>query len=58
LITTSHAIVFSHFARGRNLNSEREFAAGDCDLMPNVWNDVGIRGSDIQVLQVDRPADR
>ena len=53
-----HAIVFSHFARGRKMNSAREYVADDYDLVPNVRNDVVVRGSDIQVLQVDRTADR
>ena len=54
-----YVIVFSHFARARKkMNSARELSADDYDLVLNVRNDVGIRGSDIQVLQVDRTADR
>jgi hypothetical protein len=39
------------------MNSAREFFADDCDLAPNVRNDVVI-GSVIQVLKVDRAVDR
>jgi len=40
------------------MNSAREFSAGDYDLVPNVRNDVVVRGSDVQVVQVDRISDR
>jgi hypothetical protein len=40
------------------MNSAREFVADDYDFVPNVRNDVVIRGSEVQVLQVDRTVDR
>jgi len=54
LITSSQAIVFSDF-RPRQ-KSAREFVADDDDLV--LVERRRSRGSDIQVLQVDRTADR
>jgi hypothetical protein len=58
LITISGAIAFSHYCPRQKMNSAPEFVADDYDLAPNVRNDVVIRGSDIQVPQADRTADR
>jgi hypothetical protein len=57
LITISHADRFQPFRPRHKMSSAREFFADDCDLAPKVRNDVVI-GSVIQVLKVDRAADR
>jgi hypothetical protein len=57
----SHTIVFSHFARGRKVNGAREFFLAMTISYQDVRNDAvirGIQGSGIQVLHIDRTADR
>jgi hypothetical protein len=49
---------FQPFRPRQKMNSAREFVADDYDFVPNVRNDVVIRGSEVQVLQVDRTVDR
>jgi hypothetical protein len=46
------------FRPRQKMNSAGEFVADDYDLVPDARNDVVIRGSDIQVRQVDRTARR
>jgi hypothetical protein len=49
---------FQPFRPRQKMNIAREFVADDYDLVQNARNDVVIGGSDIQMLQVDRTADR
>ena len=52
-----HAIASAILPAAKN-ESAREYVADDYDLVPNVRSDVIVRGSDIQVPQVDRTGDR